>query len=180
MLMKLLVILLLATNALCLLNDGRLENRFRGHVTKANGQFEVITALESEYDKFENNLQDSVATAFWDQTYNITGWSVLEIRTFANGSNQDQAYAAGLLEGQLTKSKILQLHSTMFLLIEHFLCAFPDLTDYQWMNSINDICSGKDEFCHQLSQYLSIQLDWIYSKIEQYPEEEYWQHVDHC
>ena len=48
----------------------------------------------------------------------------------------------------------------------------------QWKNSIDDICTGQDQFCGQLRLFLEVQLDWIYSKVEAYPDEEYWHQVE--
>ncbi len=44
-----------------------------------------------------------LAIEFWNQIYNITGWSVLEIKITENQTNIDQVYSAGLLEGQFTR-----------------------------------------------------------------------------
>ncbi len=96
-----LVLVVLATVA-ALPNDDLSLNRFRGHVIKTGDKFEVITALENSY---KEPIGNAIANGFWDQTYNVTGWSILEIKTFANQSNIDQAYAAGLLEGQLTRGR---------------------------------------------------------------------------
>ncbi len=45
------------------------------------------------------------------------------------------------------------------------------------MNNIDDICFNRAEFCNKLNQFFVIQLDWIYTQIESYPNEEYWHQV---
>lgn len=47
----------------------------------------------------------------------------------------------------------------------------------QWQNNINDICANKTKFCNYLKEFLSIQLDWMYTQIESYPDDEYWHQV---
>lgn len=79
-------------------------NLFRGHVTKANNVFEVYSARNDSYIP-PNATENIIAQGFWDQSYNETGWSVLEIKTTENQTNADQVYAAGLLEGKITQGR---------------------------------------------------------------------------
>lgn len=137
-------------------NDDELAlHRFRGHVKKENGRFEIITSLAHTYKHPDLNVEDVPVAASWDQTYNVTGWSILEIETFVNHTDIDQAYAAGLIEGQLTK----------------------DMITMQKQNSINDICANQQKRCVYLSQFLAIQLDWINRQIDRNPYDEYWHQV---
>ena len=95
------VLLVLSTSTLA--NDDPSLGQFRGHILKNNDKYEIVTALAGDYK--EPLITDNVpATGFWDQNYNITGWSVLEIETYENQTNVEQVYAAGLLEGQFTRS----------------------------------------------------------------------------
>ena len=87
-------------------NDDPSFQRYRGHIVKKNGKYEIVTALAHDYKEPNSNVDNVLATGFWDQTYNITGWSVLEIKTLESQTNFDQAYSAGLLEGQLTRGLI--------------------------------------------------------------------------
>ena len=103
MLAQCLVFVVLSTFALALANDDPSLDRFRGHILKANGKYEVVTALADTYKEPDSNADNVIATGFWDQAYNLTGWSVLEIKTAENQTNIDQVYAAGLLEGQFTR-----------------------------------------------------------------------------
>ena len=87
--------------------DDFAAQRFRGHVKKVGNKFQIVTGLESTYVQPTSELNYIPANGFWDQNYNKTGWSVLEIKTSGNQSDIDQAYSAGLLEGQLTHGKTL-------------------------------------------------------------------------
>jgi len=86
-----------------LANDDPSLHRFRGHVLKINGKYEIVTTLADSYKEPSINVDNILATGSWDENYNITGWSVLEIKTSENQTNVDQAYSAGLLEGQFTQ-----------------------------------------------------------------------------
>jgi hypothetical protein len=88
---------------LALANDDPSLHRFRGHVLKINGKYEIVTILADSYKEPSINVDNILATGSWDENYNITGWSVLEIKTSENQTNVDQAYSAGLLEGQFTQ-----------------------------------------------------------------------------
>ena len=96
------VVLTIFTVALA--NDDPSVHRFRGHVLKINGKYEIVTTFTNSYKEPSINVDNILATGSWDENYNITGWSVLEIKTSENQTNVDQAYSAGLLEGQFTQS----------------------------------------------------------------------------
>ncbi|CAF0742378.1 unnamed protein product [Adineta steineri] len=146
----------LITLKLTLANDDPSLHRYRGHILKNNGKYEITTALANAYKEPDASVNNVLATGFWDQTYNTTGWSVLEIKTSPNQTNFDQAYSAGLLEGQFTR----------------------EMTGWQWQNSISDVCVNQVKFCNYLKQFFEIQLDWLYTQIESYPDDEYWHQVD--
>ena len=84
-------------------HDGLSLQQYRGHILKNNGKYETIIALVDSYKAPNSYADDVIAIGSWNQTYNITGWSVLEIKTSENQTNVDQVYAAGLLEGKFTK-----------------------------------------------------------------------------
>jgi hypothetical protein len=88
---------------LAVANDHPSLHQFRGHVLKINGKYEIVTTLADSYKELSSNLDNVLASGSWNENYNITGWSVLEIKTSENQTNVDQAYSAGLLEGQFTQ-----------------------------------------------------------------------------
>ena len=98
-----LVFVVFSAVTLTLANDDPSLHRFRGHILKTNGTYEIVTTLTDSYKEPDGNADNVLATGYWDQTYNITGWSVLEIKTAENQTNIDQVYSAGLLEGQFTQ-----------------------------------------------------------------------------
>ena len=98
-----LVFVVFSTVTLALANDDLFLQRFRGHILKTNGKYEIVTTLVDSYKVPDDNADNVLATGSWDENYNITGWSVLEIKTAENQTNIDQVYSAGLLEGQFTR-----------------------------------------------------------------------------
>ena len=96
------VLIVLSTFTVTLANADPSSQGSCGHILKNNDRYEFVTAPASTY-KQANIANDALATGCWNQTYNSTGWSVLEIKTFDNHSNAEQVYAAGFLEGQLTR-----------------------------------------------------------------------------
>lgn len=76
---------------------------YRGHILKRNGKYETIITLANAYKAPPSYADNVVANGALNQTYNATGWSVLEIKTSDKFTNLEQAYAAGILEGQLTQ-----------------------------------------------------------------------------
>ncbi|CAF1543263.1 unnamed protein product, partial [Rotaria sordida] len=135
-----LVFAVFSTLTLALANDDLFLHRFRGHILKINGKYEIVTTLADSYKEPDGNSDNVLATGSWDQTYNITGWSVLEIKTAENQTNIDQVYSAGLLEGQFTQ----------------------ELTRMQWQNTITNICVNRTDFCGKLKNFFLTQLNWIY------------------
>ncbi len=55
---------------------------------------------------------------------------------------------------------------------------FLELTVLQWQNNIHDICANEMETCGKLKTFFEMQLDWMYSQIEHYPNDDYWHQVD--
>jgi hypothetical protein len=98
-----LAFIVFSTLILAWANDGQSLHRFRGHILKTNGEYKIVTTLADSYKEPDRNVDNVLATGSWDQSYNITGWSVLEIKTLENQTNIDQVYSAGLLEGQFTR-----------------------------------------------------------------------------
>lgn len=99
------ILVVLSTFALSLTNGDPLLQNYRGHVVKTDGKYEIVAESIDSY-KERNVGADVLAVADWNPGYNETGWSVLEVKTYGNQSNVDQAYAAGLIEGYLTRGKI--------------------------------------------------------------------------
>lgn len=110
---RILLLIVLSTTIINATNDELALNRFRGHVKKVDGKFQIVSSLADVYKFPDMNVEDVPANAFWDQTYNFTGWSILEIETFSNQSDIDQVYSAGLIEGHLTKGKKTKKISTI-------------------------------------------------------------------
>ena len=99
----------------------------------------------------------TVALGRYQNYQNSTGWGILEVETFPGFSPEMQAYAAGLVEGQLTKVQIFT----------HF------------KNTAATLCKNATEYCKRLYRYLSEHLDWVRKTAIQQPEEDlYWRQVN--
>lgn len=167
------VLLVFSALTLALPYDDFSLHQFRGHVLKNNGNYEIVTALADSYEEPDNYADHVLATGFWSENYNITGWSVLEIRTFENQTNIEQVYSAGLLEGRLTRGLIG--FSPCINQSLPFFCI--EITGMQWQNTVEEICANQTDFCAKLKNFFLTQLDWIYSQIDKHPEDEYWHQV---
>uniref|UniRef100_A0A914N694 Phospholipase B-like n=2 Tax=Meloidogyne incognita TaxID=6306 RepID=A0A914N694_MELIC len=68
-----------------------------------------------------------------------------------------QAYAAGLVEGLLTKVQIY----------------------YHYLNTVSQLCKNAKEYCLKLFNYLKLNLEWIESQVMSNPPTDlYWRHVN--
>lgn len=105
-----LVFVAFSTLTLALANDDLSLHQYRGHILKNNDQYETVITLANSYKESDSRVDNVVATGSWNQTYNVTGWSVLEIKTSENHTDIDQVYSAGLLEGQFTQGHIRFFH----------------------------------------------------------------------
>ena len=110
MLLKCLVVFFVGTFILTFAKDDLRNHQYRGHILKNNkGSYETVILLGDFYETSSHYTDDVIATGTFNQTYNVTGWSILQIKTSENFSNIEQAYAAGLLEGQFTHGAFLFL-----------------------------------------------------------------------
>lgn len=100
----------------------------------------------------------SVATAEFSNEIKESGWAFLRVVTNEDYSDGEQAYGAGLLEGNLT-------------------CK---LMKDKWFNVINDMCNDKDGdlFCRKLWHYLDTNKRWLKKQVERHARTDpYWHQV---
>ncbi|KAK0407484.1 hypothetical protein QR680_019219 [Steinernema hermaphroditum] len=103
------------------------------------------------------DCRNQVAVGRFRNSINVTGWSYLEIETKSEFDPNLQAYAAGLLEGNLTH-----------VVIDHFTA-----------NLVTDYCTGFKGYCQRLHKYVNTNLQWIKKQLEsQSPDDPYWQAVN--
>jgi len=117
MYVKFLVVILFSTFISTFAKDDLRNHQYRGRILKNKGSYETVIALADFYETPSDYTDDVIATGAFNQTYNVTGWSILQIKTSENFSNIEQAYAAGLLEGQFTHGTIL-----FFFVIFNYTC----------------------------------------------------------
>lgn len=97
-----------------------------------------------------------IAKAMFDfENYNTTGWSILEIESNVNSKDGHQAYAAGFLEGKLTR----------------------DLISLHLLNTVGDFCKDSSESCIKLIEFLKSNFKWLKKKIKENKKDPYWHQV---
>ncbi|XP_022694153.1 putative phospholipase B-like 2 isoform X1 [Varroa jacobsoni] len=103
--------------------------------------------------KIGPNRGDAIAWGSFDNRITDTGFGYLEIYTSQVFPSQYQAYAAGILEGYLTRT-LISMH---------------------YNNTMRDYCKGQTYYCIKLYVFLQKNLDYINRNIKQYREKEpYW------
>jgi len=107
--------------------------------------------------QFTANTTGAVTWGTFENEINKTGWSYLEVYSNETFPDITQAYAAGLVEGYLSK-KLLQ---------------------FQLYNNHDDLCPlPLSAFCVKLKDYLNVNLQWMYSQIAEHANNgSYWHHV---
>ncbi|KAM3959356.1 putative phospholipase B-like 2 isoform 1-T2 [Aphomia sociella] len=93
-----------------------------------------------------------VAKATYRNEINATGWAYLELHTSADSSDEKQAYAAGYLEGFLTR----------------------DLIWMHWQNMLKGYCYNKTDVCGLIEDFVDKNEVYISSMIKKYPKDPYW------
>ena len=110
----------------------------------------VIYNFGGNFQIIPNTIQCSnisaVACGYFKDTLNVTGWSVLEIKTNEDnddGSDYDRMYAAGLLEGWMSPFEIY----------------------YQWINVWNERGPTYQPYMQQLLNWTTTQYQWTMQQI---------------
>uniref|UniRef100_A0A914MCB9 Phospholipase B-like n=1 Tax=Meloidogyne incognita TaxID=6306 RepID=A0A914MCB9_MELIC len=121
----------------------------------SNESLPILYKLEGSVQKCPDNY--TVAVGKYRNAQNETGWGILEVETFPNFPVEMQAYAAGLVEGLLTKVQIY----------------------YHYLNTVSQLCKNAKEYCLKLFNYLKLNLEWIESQVMSNPPTDlYWRHVN--
>ncbi|XP_060577603.1 putative phospholipase B-like 2 [Ruditapes philippinarum] len=105
-------------------------------VKDSSGSFSIIKTTPVQW----------VAKAEFSNKVNETGWSYLSVTTNGDYTDEEQSYAAGAIEGYLTKD-----HITM-----------------HWKNTVEgQFCERPlNPECHQLRNFLQNNLDWMKDNIK--------------
>lgn len=93
-----------------------------------------------------------VAKATYKNEINSTGWAFLELHTSADSSDEKQAYAAGYLEGFLTR----------------------DLIWMHWQNMLEGYCFNKTDVCGLIEEFVDTNEEYIANMTMEYPADPYW------
>uniref|UniRef100_A0A1I7SUI5 Phospholipase B-like n=1 Tax=Bursaphelenchus xylophilus TaxID=6326 RepID=A0A1I7SUI5_BURXY len=106
-----------------------------------------------------SDCANKIAVGKYSNQVNSTGWGILEVETFPEFTDEVQAYAAGVVEGSLTK---LQIY-------------------YHFRNTIEGNCNGANrDYCKRLYRYLRSNLDWVQSQVlnPALKDDPYWRQVN--
>ncbi|CAG4956869.1 unnamed protein product [Colias eurytheme] len=112
-------------------------------------------AVISVTDNFHDIPAVHVARATYSNEINSTGWAFLELHTTADSSDEKQAYAAGFLEGYLTR----------------------DLIWMHWQNMLKGYCYNKTDVCGLIEDYVDKNEEYLADMINSYPDDPYWYQV---
>ena len=93
-----------------------------------------------------------VAWGYFNDTINTTGWSFLSITTNISATDEEQAYAAGYLEGKLTVQRIWQY--------------------------IANVLNSETGYSHALAKYVDENNAWVSEQgAQHFSSDSYWRHV---
>ncbi|XP_068619215.1 putative phospholipase B-like 2 [Battus philenor] len=95
-----------------------------------------------------------LARATYTNEINSTGWAFLEVHTAKNGSDERKAYAAGFIEGFLTR----------------------DLIWMHWQNMLKGYCYNKTALCGLIEEFLDKNENFIASMMR-YQMDPYWYQI---
>ncbi|KAH9642306.1 hypothetical protein HF086_009670 [Spodoptera exigua] len=101
-----------------------------------------VTVKTSEY--FADIPDGYVARATYSNEINSTGWAFLELHSSRDFSDEKQAYAAGYLEGFLTR----------------------DLIWMHWQNMLKGYCYNKTDVCGLIEEFVDKNEEYMSSMVE--------------
>lgn len=103
-----------------------------------------------------NQTYKSIAWAVFTDQRNTTGWSSIAVHTNEFYLDDQQAFAAGLVEGRLTRTLIQE----------------------QFTNEFNKYCEEDPRFCAELFKYLHANVESMVANVAEYSSSDpYWHQV---
>lgn len=112
-------------------------------------------AGSQQFQLHNRKVDNYVAYGIFNNSIETTGWSFLEVYTNKAFKDKDQAYAAGLVEGNLT----------------------ADLITLHWRNMVDGYCNNRSSYCRRLHGFLDQNLDFMISHIAQRSDDPYWHQI---
>ena len=121
---------------------------------------EISLILNERLDVFQLKPgfhENFVAHTTFKNAINSTGFSFLELKTQEKFDDVIQAYAAGFVEGIVSK----------------------ELIDMHWYNVMSDYCQKYNEdYCKKLKKYINDNFKWMNEQISKYGDTDpFWHHV---
>ena len=87
--------------------------------------------------------------------YSNFSWSFFEVHTNQSETDENQARAAGMLEGYLTSDLIFKHYQNMYA----------------------SYCNNEQDFCERLMQFVHKNFEWMEDQVKKNPTDEYWYQV---
>ncbi|XP_006823350.1 putative phospholipase B-like 2, partial [Saccoglossus kowalevskii] len=100
----------------------------------------------------DQDVKNAVARANFTDDISQTGWSYLTVSTNPVYDDTIQAYAAGLVEGHITSTRIYQ----------------------HWINTVYGFCKHPSDYCNRLEDFIKTNIAWMSEKIENNAKDPYW------
>uniref|UniRef100_A0A0N4W2Y6 Phospholipase B-like n=1 Tax=Haemonchus placei TaxID=6290 RepID=A0A0N4W2Y6_HAEPC len=103
------------------------------------------------------DCREQVAVGKWKNSVNASGWTFLEVETQPNFDPQLQAYAAGYLEGVLSR----------------------EVLHYHIQNTAEDYCTNFTQYCKRMNEFVGQNQDYIKQKLASTSRDDmYWSAVN--
>ncbi|VDO19868.1 unnamed protein product [Heligmosomoides polygyrus] len=116
-------------------SEGKDERYTYNQMCKVDGKLTVLNGFD---------CREQVAVAKWRNSVNVSGWTFLEVETQAKFDPVLQAYAAGYLEGVLSRQV---LH-------------------YHIQNTAEDYCKNFTQYCKRMTEFVGQNQDYIKKKLQ--------------
>ncbi|VDM75715.1 unnamed protein product [Strongylus vulgaris] len=148
MLAAYLATLFLITKLATATTEGKDERYTYNQMCVVEGKLTVLNGFD---------CREQVAVAKWRNSVNASGWTFLEVETYSKFNPELQAYAAGYLEGVLSR-QVLRYHI---------------------QNAVEDYCKNFTQYCERMTSFLTENQKYIKEKINATPRDDvYWSAVN--
>ena len=121
----------------------------------------------------EIDCMNGVACGYFNDTLNITGWGILEVKTTKQSSAKNvndvnRMYAAGYLEGTVWHKRFWNAYYQIY--TNQLYCFIGYLTSYQIANAYQCGWDGEKQdlgdYQHQITNWTQTQAVWIKDQIK--------------
>ncbi|KAK6039531.1 hypothetical protein COOONC_22964 [Cooperia oncophora] len=121
---------LLITGLVSAGSEGKDERYTYNQMCVVDGKLTVLNGFD---------CREQVAVAKWKNAVNASGWTFLEVETRAKFEPELQAYAAGYLEGVLSR----------------------EVLHYHIQNTVETYCTNFTQYCDRMKEFVGQNQDYI-------------------